>query len=48
MSEDKIPVSEMVFSFENEAGAEELWAKPEPDSKYYLDYDFSYVSAHQN
>ena len=42
--EDKIPVSEMTHSYPNEDDADQLWAKPEADSKYYIDYDFSYVS----
>ena len=44
LSEDKIPVSEMTYSYPNEDDADELWAKAEADSKYYADYDFSYVS----
>ena len=33
----------MVYSFPNEDDAEQHWAKPEADSKYYLDFDFSSV-----
>ena len=44
LSEDKFPVSEMTYSYPNEDDADQLWAKPEADSKYYVDYDFSYVS----
>ena len=44
LSGNKIPVSEMTNSYLNEDDADELWAKAEADSKYYVDYDFSYVS----
>ena len=44
LSKDKIPVSEMTYSYPNEDDSDQMWAKPEADSKYYIDYDFSYVS----
>ena len=48
LSKDKVPVSEMTYSYPNEDDADQMWAKPEADSKYYIDYDFSYVSTNTN